>query len=255
MGDANNDPNNVPSDPAPKTIGTLPGYKFDMGHQETDRVVDELEQMMKTVKNSAGDAWMLVSSAQQIICTDLGYEDAVELEVGVPQHNFALMSCCRTAAITHAHAHKHAHTHSRKTDTQKSACKRPHKAAVHCGKPMSIHPKCQFLTRVILCRSRMRSEGRLKLLSRHCHTSRSRPRFDTVPHIDQTKPGHSLSPGTLGREDPSLQFRAIMVDLARCLGNFAAGGNHPCGHGAKCMPRTFICIPPHLAVFSTRVKL
>jgi len=110
MGDTNNDPNNVPSDPAPKTIGTLPGYKFDMGHQETDRVVDELEQMMKTVKNSAGDAWMLVSSAQQIICTDLGYEDAVELEVGVPPHNFALMSCRRTAAITHAHAHKHAHT-------------------------------------------------------------------------------------------------------------------------------------------------
>lgn len=81
MADPNNLPTNVPSDPAPKATGTLPGYKFDMGHQETDRVVDELEQMMKTVRYSAGDAWMLVRSAEQIICTDLGYEDSGELEV------------------------------------------------------------------------------------------------------------------------------------------------------------------------------
>lgn len=69
------------SDPAPSSIGNLPGFKFDMGHQEAERIVDELEQICRTVRNSAGDAWMLVASAQNMICTDLGYEDEGELEV------------------------------------------------------------------------------------------------------------------------------------------------------------------------------
>eukprot|EP00285_Hemiselmis_virescens_P009345 CAMPEP_0173378456 /NCGR_PEP_ID=MMETSP1356-20130122/1611_1 /TAXON_ID=77927 ORGANISM="Hemiselmis virescens, Strain PCC157" /NCGR_SAMPLE_ID=MMETSP1356 /ASSEMBLY_ACC=CAM_ASM_000847 /LENGTH=263 /DNA_ID=CAMNT_0014331529 /DNA_START=70 /DNA_END=858 /DNA_ORIENTATION=+ len=68
------------SDPAPQTIAKLPGYRFDMGHQETERLVDELEQICKTVKYSAGEAWMTAVSAQSILCTDLGYEDAAELE-------------------------------------------------------------------------------------------------------------------------------------------------------------------------------
>ena len=73
---------NIPSDPAPQTIAKLPGYKFDMGHQETDRVVDELEQICKTVRQSAGvEAWMPASSACKMLCTDLGYEDEAEFEV------------------------------------------------------------------------------------------------------------------------------------------------------------------------------
>ena len=71
------------SDPAPQTIAKLPGFKFDMGHQETDRVVDELEQVLKTVRLSAGkDAWMPVEAACRMLCTDLGYEDEAEFEVG-----------------------------------------------------------------------------------------------------------------------------------------------------------------------------
>jgi hypothetical protein len=69
------------SDPAPTTTGRLTGFKFDLGHQETERIVDEMEQICKTVKNSAGEAWMLASSAQSMLCHDLGYEDAGELEV------------------------------------------------------------------------------------------------------------------------------------------------------------------------------
>ena len=70
------------SDPAPQTIAKLPGYKFDMGHQETDRVVDELEQICKTIRQSAGqEAWMPAESACRMLCTDLGYEDQGEFEV------------------------------------------------------------------------------------------------------------------------------------------------------------------------------
>ncbi len=70
------------SDPAPQVIARLPGYKFDMGHQETDRVVDEIEQICKTIRQSAGkEAWMPAESACRMLCTDLGYEDQAEFEV------------------------------------------------------------------------------------------------------------------------------------------------------------------------------
>jgi hypothetical protein len=69
------------SDPAPQVIARLPGYKFDMGHQETDRVVDEIEQICKTIRQSAGkEAWMPADSACRMLCNDLGYEDQAEFE-------------------------------------------------------------------------------------------------------------------------------------------------------------------------------
>ncbi len=82
------------SDPAPTTTGRLTGFKFDLGHQETERIVDEMEQICKTVRNSAGDAWMLASSAQSMLCTDLGYEDAGELEVRTTARSFQAKRTC-----------------------------------------------------------------------------------------------------------------------------------------------------------------
>ncbi len=72
---------NVASDPAPQTVGELPGFKFNLGHQETDRIVDELEQVCKQVLQSAGDSWMTCTAAANIMCNNLGYEDQGELEV------------------------------------------------------------------------------------------------------------------------------------------------------------------------------
>ena len=72
---------NVPSDPAPLTEGELPGFTFNLGHQETDRIVDELEQVCKQILQSAGDSWMTCTAAANIICNNLGYEDQGELEV------------------------------------------------------------------------------------------------------------------------------------------------------------------------------
>jgi hypothetical protein len=72
---------NVPSDPAPQTMGELPGFKFNLGHQETDRIIDELEQVCKQVVQSAGDSWMTCTAAANIVCNNLGYEDQGELEV------------------------------------------------------------------------------------------------------------------------------------------------------------------------------
>lgn len=74
-------PENVPSDPAPQTMGELPGFKFNLGHQETDRIIDELEQVCKQIMQSAGDSWMTCTAAANIVCTNLGYEDQGELEV------------------------------------------------------------------------------------------------------------------------------------------------------------------------------
>lgn len=71
---------NVPSDPAPKTEGFVTGFSFNLGHQETDRIVDELEQVCKQVMQSAGDSWMTCTAAANIVCTNLGYEDQGELE-------------------------------------------------------------------------------------------------------------------------------------------------------------------------------
>ena len=71
---------NVPSDPAPQTEGRVGGFKFDLGHQETDRIVDELEQVVKQIVQSAGDSWMTCNAAANIICMNLGYEDQAELE-------------------------------------------------------------------------------------------------------------------------------------------------------------------------------
>jgi C4-type Zn-finger protein len=71
---------NVPSDPAPQTMGELPGFKFNLGHQETDRIIDELEQVCKQIVQSAGDSWMTCTAAANIVCTNLGYEDQGELE-------------------------------------------------------------------------------------------------------------------------------------------------------------------------------
>jgi len=72
--------NNVPSDPAPQTTGFVRGFKFNLGHQETDRIVDELEQVCKQVLQSAGDSWMTCTAASNIMCNNLGYEDQGELE-------------------------------------------------------------------------------------------------------------------------------------------------------------------------------
>ena len=72
---------NVPSDPAPQTEGFVRGFTFNLGHQETDRIVDELEQVCKQVMQSAGDSWMTCNAAANIICSSLGYEDQAELEV------------------------------------------------------------------------------------------------------------------------------------------------------------------------------
>jgi hypothetical protein len=72
---------NVPSDPAPQTEGFVRGFTFNLGHQETDRIVDELEQVCKQVMQSAGDSWMTFTAAANIICSSLGYEDQAELEV------------------------------------------------------------------------------------------------------------------------------------------------------------------------------
>lgn len=71
---------NVPSDPAPETEGRVGGFSFNLGHQETDRIVDELEQVVKQIYQSAGDSWMTCNAAANIICTNLGYEDQGELE-------------------------------------------------------------------------------------------------------------------------------------------------------------------------------
>eukprot|EP00290_Baffinella_frigidus_P011849 CAMPEP_0180143986 /NCGR_PEP_ID=MMETSP0986-20121125/16606_1 /TAXON_ID=697907 /ORGANISM="non described non described, Strain CCMP2293" /LENGTH=285 /DNA_ID=CAMNT_0022087687 /DNA_START=36 /DNA_END=893 /DNA_ORIENTATION=- len=68
------------SDPAPETVGELPGFKFNLGHQETDRIVDELEQICKQVMMSAGDAWMSGASGMHMLCSTLGYEDEGEFE-------------------------------------------------------------------------------------------------------------------------------------------------------------------------------
>mmetsp|Transcript_34482 Transcript_34482/g.68981 ORF Transcript_34482/g.68981 Transcript_34482/m.68981 type:complete len:288 (+) Transcript_34482:55-918(+) len=70
----------LPSDPAPQAVGNLQGFKFNMGHQETDRVVDELEVILKQVRQSAGDAWMSADSAMLMLCNSLGYEDQEEFE-------------------------------------------------------------------------------------------------------------------------------------------------------------------------------
>eukprot|EP00960_Hanusia_phi_P059001 764046-Hanusia_phi.AAC.10 len=70
----------LPSDPAPQTQGTLPGFKFNLGHQETDRIIDEIEQVCKQVRQSAGESWMTADAAANIVCSNLGYEDQAELE-------------------------------------------------------------------------------------------------------------------------------------------------------------------------------
>eukprot|EP00961_Rhodomonas_salina_P272565 3683112-Rhodomonas_salina.3 len=70
----------LPSDPAPEAVGRLQGFQFNMGHQETDRVVDELEIILKQVRQSAGDAWMSADSAMKMMCNNLGYEDEGEFE-------------------------------------------------------------------------------------------------------------------------------------------------------------------------------
>mmetsp|Transcript_16083 Transcript_16083/g.32186 ORF Transcript_16083/g.32186 Transcript_16083/m.32186 type:complete len:282 (-) Transcript_16083:313-1158(-) len=74
---------NPASDPAPETTGRLDGFQFNLGHQETDRIVDELEQICKQVRQSAGDAWMSADSAVKMLCTNLGYEDQGEFEDGL----------------------------------------------------------------------------------------------------------------------------------------------------------------------------
>ena len=45
-------------------------------------MVDELEQILKTVRSSSGkDAWMPVEAACRMLYSDLGYEDEAEFEV------------------------------------------------------------------------------------------------------------------------------------------------------------------------------
>jgi hypothetical protein len=97
------------SDPAPTTIGKLTGFKFDLGHQETERIVDEMEQICKTVRNSAGEAWMLASSAQSMLCTDLGYEDAGELEVRIAAEPYPRFCTCPLNVSIHEYKTKPSH--------------------------------------------------------------------------------------------------------------------------------------------------
>lgn len=59
--------------------------RFNLGHQETDRIVDELEQICKQVMMSAGDAWMSGASGMHMLCSTLGYEDEGEFEVSNPK--------------------------------------------------------------------------------------------------------------------------------------------------------------------------
>jgi hypothetical protein len=70
------------------------GFSFNLGHQETDRIVDELEQVCKQILQSAGDSWMTCTAASNIICTNLGYEDQGELEVIARRRPCPLRESC-----------------------------------------------------------------------------------------------------------------------------------------------------------------
>ena len=52
-----------------------------LGHQEVERILDELEKLSHDVSVAAGSGtWLTVNAAQEIILRDLGYEDEGELE-------------------------------------------------------------------------------------------------------------------------------------------------------------------------------
>ena len=50
------------ADLLPDTGTLLDGFKFDISHQENDRIVDELEQILKTIVD-AGAEWLRVDAA------------------------------------------------------------------------------------------------------------------------------------------------------------------------------------------------
>lgn len=58
-----------------------PAYRLNLGHQEINRVVKEVEDYCDSVIQSAGaDAWMPVHGLEQLLLKDLGYGDSDEFE-------------------------------------------------------------------------------------------------------------------------------------------------------------------------------
>lgn len=56
-------------------------YRLNLGHQETDRILAELEANCEAVIEAGGqDAWIPVPGLVQFICTQLGYADEDEFE-------------------------------------------------------------------------------------------------------------------------------------------------------------------------------
>jgi len=56
-------------------------FKLNLAHQETDRILNELEANCEAVIQAGGaDAWIPMGGLQNLICQELGYEDEGELE-------------------------------------------------------------------------------------------------------------------------------------------------------------------------------
>jgi len=56
-------------------------YNLNLAHQETDRILDEVEAYCDTVLQAGGpDTWIPVDGMVPLLCTDLGYEDNDQFE-------------------------------------------------------------------------------------------------------------------------------------------------------------------------------
>ncbi|KAI8826136.1 uncharacterized protein EV422DRAFT_155056 [Fimicolochytrium jonesii] len=61
-------------------------YQLDLGHQEIERIVDELEKIYRSTPGN--DHWLPAENVAQLLCTQLGYEDVDEFEASL-EGNFS----------------------------------------------------------------------------------------------------------------------------------------------------------------------
>ncbi|TPX62837.1 hypothetical protein PhCBS80983_g00189 [Powellomyces hirtus] len=58
-------------------------YKLDMGHQEMERLMEELENMYRSAPTTNADHWLPAANIALLLCSELGYEDMDEFEAAL----------------------------------------------------------------------------------------------------------------------------------------------------------------------------
>lgn len=60
-------------------------YRLDLGHQEVDRLLEELEKMYRSASPDS-EQWLPAPAIANLMTHELGYEDIPEFEVSTPLH-------------------------------------------------------------------------------------------------------------------------------------------------------------------------